>query len=35
VIDGVRRKVHYFVIDLPHSDDTFVRAFTGETTEAF
>lgn len=35
VIAGVRRKAHYFVIDLPHSDDTFVKAFAAETTEAF
>ena len=35
VIDGVRRKAHYFVIDLPHSDDTFVKAFPAEATEAF
>ena len=35
MIDEVRRKAHYFVIDLPHSDDTFVKAFPGETTAAF
>ncbi len=29
------RKAHYFAIDLPHSDDGFVRAFPAETTEAF
>ena len=27
VIDGVQRKAHYLVVDLPHSDDAFVKAF--------
>ena len=31
---GEERKAHYFVIDLPHSDDCFVMAFPAETTEA-
>ena len=35
VIDGVERKAHYLVVDLPHSDDAFVKAFPAETTEAF
>ena len=35
VITGVERKVHYFVLDLPHSDGCFVKAYLGETTEAF
>ena len=35
VIDGVERKAHYLVVDLPHSDDGFVKAFPAETTEAF
>ena len=35
VIDGVQRKAHYLVVDLPHSDDGFVKAFPAETTEAF
>ena len=35
VIDGVERKAHYLVVDLPHSDDAFVQAFPAETTEAF
>ena len=35
VIDGVERKVHYFVLDLPHSDGCFVKAYPAETTEAF
>ena len=29
------RKVHYFVLDLPHSDGCFAKAYPGETTEAF
>ena len=35
VISGVERKVHYFVLDLPHSDGCFVKADLAETTEAF
>ena len=35
IIGGEERKAHYFVIDLPHSDDCFVMAFPAETTEAF
>ena len=35
VMDGVERKAHCFVIDLPHSDGCFVKAYPGETTEAF
>jgi transposase len=35
VIAGVERKAHYFVMDLPQSDDCFVMAFPAETTEAF
>ena len=35
VIGGVKRKIHYFVLDLPHSDAMFVRAYPAETTEAF
>jgi transposase len=35
VINGIERKAHYLVIDLPHSDDAFVKAFPAETTEAF
>ena len=35
VIDGVQRKAHYLVVDLPHSDDASVKAFPAETTEAF
>ena len=35
LIAGVERKVHYFVLDLPHSDGCFVKAYPAETTEAF
>ena len=28
-------KVHYLVLDLPHSDGCFVKAYPAETTEAF
>ncbi len=35
VINGVQRKAHYLVVDLPQSDDAFVKAFPAETTEAF
>ena len=35
VIAGVACKAHYLVLDLPHSDDAFVKAFPAETTEAF
>lgn len=34
-IDGVKLKVHYFVLALPHSDACFVKAYPRETTEAF
>ena len=35
VIGGVDRKAHCFVLDLPHSDGCFVKAYPAETTEAF
>jgi len=35
VIDGEERKVHFFAMDLPHSDACFVKAYPAETTEAF
>ncbi len=28
-------RAHFFVMDLPHSDDAFVMAFPAETTKAF
>ena len=35
IIGGVERKAHYLVLDLPHSDGCFVKAYPAETTEAF
>ena len=34
-IAGVERKIHFFAMDLPHSDACFVRAYPAETAEAF
>jgi len=34
-IAGVERKIHFFAMDLPHSDACFVRAHPAETAEAF
>ena len=34
-IGGVVRKLHYFAMALPHSDAFFIKAYPGETTEAF
>jgi transposase len=34
-IDGVEKKIHFFAMDLPHSDASFVQAYPEETTEAF
>ena len=33
-VQGVLERAHFFVMDLPHSDDAFVMAFPAETTEA-
>jgi transposase len=35
VIGGVEQKIHFFAMDLPHSDAGFVQAYPAETTEAF
>ena len=35
VMAGVKLKAHFLALDLPHSDDCFVKAFPAETTEAF
>jgi transposase len=35
VIGGVEQKIHFFAVDLPHSDASFVQAYPAETTEAF
>jgi len=34
-IAGVERKIHFFAIDLPHSDAASCRPYPAETTEAF
>ena len=34
-IGGVEQKAHYLILDLPHSDGCFVKAYPAETTEAF
>jgi transposase len=34
-IAGVEGKIHFFAMDLPHSDACFVRAYPAETAEAF
>src|SRR5918994_5525209 len=35
VIGGVERKIHFFCLDLPHSDAGFVKAYPAERLEAF
>src|SRR5918997_998506 len=35
VIGGEERKVHFFCLDLPHSDACFVKAYPAETAAAF
>jgi transposase len=35
VIGGVEREIHFFAMDVPHSDAGFVQAYPAETTEAF
>jgi transposase len=35
IVAGVQQTAHFFVMDLPHSDDAFVMAFPSETSEAF
>jgi transposase len=35
VIGGAERKIHFFAMDLPHSDGCVVQAYPAETTEAF
>jgi transposase len=34
VLGGVRQKVHVLVVDLPHSDSIFLKAYHAETAEA-
>src|ERR687894_717076 len=35
VVGGEERKIHFFCLDLPHSDACFVKAYPAETVEAF
>ena len=35
VIGGVERKIHFFAMDLPHSDSCLVQAYPAESSEAF
>ena len=35
MIGGVRQKIHFFCMDLPQSDASFVKTYPAETTEAF
>jgi transposase len=35
IIDGVEQRAHFFVMDLPHSDACFVRAYPAATAEAW
>jgi hypothetical protein len=35
VIAGEQRKIHFFAMDLPHSDACLVQAYLAESTEAF
>jgi len=35
VIDGVEQKAHFFVLDLPHSDACYVRAYPAAVAEAW
>lgn len=34
-IGGIERKIHFLVMEMPHSDACFLKAYPGETTEAF
>lgn len=35
VIGGVKCKLHYFAMSMPHSDALFIKTYPAETTEAF
>lgn len=35
VIGGVERKAHFFVLDLPHSEGCYVRAYPAAVSEAW
>jgi hypothetical protein len=34
-LGGVKTRIHYFCLYMPHSDAIFVKAYPAETTEAF
>ena len=34
-LGGVKTRIHYFCLDMPHSDAIFVKAYPAEITEAF
>lgn len=34
-LGSVKTRIHYFCLDMPHSDAIFVKAYPAETTEAF
>jgi transposase len=35
IIGGIERKIHFLVMELPHSDTCFLKAYPAETTVAF
>jgi len=35
IIGGIEHKVHFLVMEMPHSDACFLKAYPAETTEAF
>src|SRR5258708_22705171 len=35
VIGGIERKAHFFALDLPHSDGSYIRAYPAATAEAW
>ncbi len=35
VVGGVEQKAHFFVLDLPHSDGCYVRAYPAAVSEAW
>lgn len=35
ILGGIKTRIHYFCLSLPHSDARFVKAYPSETTEAW
>lgn len=35
LLNGVKTRIHYFCLSLPHSDSMFIKAYPSETTEAW